>query len=241
MKELRPRVLLLAGGLGTRLSEETHDKPKPMVTIGSRPILSHLMQIFALQGFKEFVIAGGYKSEVIRDWLARDSSSLAEYKIELVDTGLNSQTGDRINQIMVRYPEEKFIMTYGDGLGNVDIDQLINVHDKNGRLITLTAVHPPARFGHLDFNGNQVTNFSEKVQSDAGWINGGFMVLEPRALENYYSPNSSLESDILPNVATDGQLSVNFHSGFWQPMDTLREKKLLEDLATQQKPPWIHL
>jgi glucose-1-phosphate cytidylyltransferase len=212
-----------------------------MVAIDGRPILWHLMNIFALQGYKEFVIAGGYKSEVIEEWISQSKLYLSEYRIELIDTGLSSQTGDRVQQIMTKYPLDRFIMTYGDGLGNVSIDQLLKVHDENRRLITLTAVHPPARFGHLDFIGNQVTNFSEKVQSDAGWINGGFMVIEPNALKKYYRPNSSLESDILPSVAKDAELSVNFHSGFWQPMDTLREKKLLDELAIQETPPWIDL
>jgi glucose-1-phosphate cytidylyltransferase len=175
------KVIILAGGLGTRISEETSDKPKPMVSIGNKPIIWHIMDIYARQGFNDFIIATGYKGEVISEWI---NSLETTWKIAALDTGLNTQTGGRIKKCMELIPGERVLVTYGDGVGNVNLNNLIGFHESQGKLATLTAVHPPARFGHLDVQDNKVMHFGEKNQSDAGWINGGFFVLEP-AVSNY--------------------------------------------------------
>ena len=236
------KIIIIAGGLGTRISEETEDKPKPMVLINDKPIIWHLMNIFSLQGFSEFIISTGYKSEVIENWVNDNrivDSNLNLMKIATLNTGLNTQTGGRIAEVMKTIPNEKVIATYGDGLANVSIPKLITFHDSHRKFATVTAVRPPARFGYMKIERNVVTHFGEKNQSDEGWINGGFFVLEPEVLNYIKSPNEPFESGALTNLAKTSQLMAYQHEGFWQPMDTLREKKELEKFATLPIPPWL--
>lgn len=230
------KVILLAGGLGTRISEETMNKPKPMVQIGEKPIIWHLMNIFAAQGFDEFIIATGYKGEVIHDWVANLDTP---WKIQALDTGLDTQTGGRIKKCMESIPGERVIATYGDGLGNINLSQLIHFHEMNALLGTVTAVRPPARFGVLESSNGLVTHFGEKNQTDSGWINGGFFVLEPQVSEYVESPNEPFETGAIPRLVSLEQLAAYHHEGFWQPMDTLREKQDLEKMAGTQTPPWM--
>jgi glucose-1-phosphate cytidylyltransferase len=236
------KVIIIAGGLGTRISEETENKPKPMVEINGKPIIWHLMNIFSVQGLSEFAISTGYKSEVIETWVQvnkiKDLKNVT-MNVETVNTGLNTQTGGRISGVMKLLPKERVIATYGDGLANISIDKLISFHECHGRLATVTAVRPPARFGYMKIENDIVTNFGEKNQSDEGWINGGFFVLEPEVLNYIKSPNEPFESGALTNLAKASQLMAYQHEGFWQPMDTLREKKELEKFATLPIPPWL--
>lgn len=232
------KVLILAGGLGTRISEETANKPKPMVKLGGKPILWHLMSIYAKQGLNEFVVATGYRGNVISDWVSQLKS---DWKISTVDTGLETQTGGRIKMCMDLFPGERVLATYGDGLGNVNLTKLIQFHENHGRLATLTAVRPPARFGYLKTMGGQVVHFGEKNQSDAGWINGGFFVLEAQVASYIHDLNEPFETGALPRLTELEQLMAYEHFGFWQPMDTLREKKDLEKLATKAIPPWLEI
>lgn len=229
------KVIILAGGLGTRISEETGDKPKPMVLIDDRPIIWHLMNIFAAQGFKDFVIAAGYKCEVIQEWVAK---SKFEWSVEVLDTGLNTQTGGRIKKCIQNFPNDDFLATYGDGLGNVNINALVNFHQSHGKLATVTAVHPPARFGVLDIENGSVVHFGEKVQTGSGWINGGFFVLSRQVSEYVLDDSEPFETGALPRLAFERQLMAFEHSGFWQPMDTLREKLDLQKLAKLIPTPW---
>lgn len=230
------RVIILAGGLGTRISEETADKPKPMVPIDGRPILWHIMNIYAKQGWNNFLIATGYRGEVISDWV---KSLETIWSITTVDTGLETQTGGRIKKCMQLHPGERFLATYGDGLGNIDLNKLVSFHKSHGRLATLTAVRPPARFGYLEIEKGQVQNFGEKNQSGAGWINGGFFVLEPEVSDLIESPNEPFETGALPRLVQRGELMSHNHDGFWQPMDTFREKEDLSNLARKATPPWL--
>ena len=229
------KVIILAGGLGTRISEETGDKPKPMVLIDDRPIIWHLMNIFAAQGFRDFVIAAGYKCEVIQEWVAK---SEFEWSVEVLDTGLNTQTGGRIKKCIQNFPNDDFLATYGDGLGNVNINALVNFHQSHGKLATVTAVHPPARFGVLDIENGSVVHFGEKVQTGSGWINGGFFVLSRQVSEYVLDDSEPFETGALPRLAFERQLMAFEHSGFWQPMDTLREKLDLQKLAKLIPTPW---
>jgi glucose-1-phosphate cytidylyltransferase len=230
------KILILAGGLGTRLSEETTNKPKPMVLIGDKPIIWHIMKIFAMQGFDDFIIATGYKSEIIEEWV----TTLADnWNVQTVYTGLETQTGGRIRQCMSLFPDERFIVTYGDGVGNVNIAKLINFHVECATLGTITAVHPPARFGYLDIEGNKVTRFGEKNQSISGWINGGFFVIEPEVSRYIHDDSEPFETGALPRLVQEGQLMAYQHSGYWQPMDTLRERNDLTVLANTAPPPWF--
>lgn len=232
------KVVILAGGLGTRISEETTDKPKPMVAINGKPILWHLMNIFAMQGFNDFVIACGYKGEIIERWVGELSSEV-DWKIKALDTGLNTQTGGRIRKCMEFIGEERVLATYGDGLANVNLESLIRSHEHSGALATLTAVRPPARFGYLELEGNLVKHFGEKNQSHSGWINGGFFVLNDgvkKLITNYDNP---FETEALPIMAENNDLNAFRHRGFWQPMDTLRERNDLEQLAQLKTPPWL--
>ena len=253
------KVIILAGGLGTRISEETNDKPKPMVLIDDKPILWHLMNIFGTQGFDEFVLALGYRSDVIKRWLLDlndlsgdikidtlnkkvshlDQSSELSWKVTALETGLNTQTGGRILRCMKANPGETVIATYGDGLANVSIKKLLDFHRSHGKLATVTAVRPPARFGYLDIDGDKVVNFGEKNQSDAGWINGGFFVLEPEVVNYIKGDFEPFEVGALPQLASEGNLMSYQHNGFWQPMDTLREKQDLARFAEQNPPPWL--
>lgn len=251
------KTVILAGGLGSRLAEETMVRPKPMVEIGGKPILWHIMMIYASFGFNEFVVALGYKGEVIKDYflnfyaLNNDltvdlatgrthiyDGSQPDWKVHLVDTGLRTQTGGRIKRLLQWIGQETFMLTYGDGVADVDLRQLVDFHRSHGRLATVTAVRPPARFGGLCFDGNRVVRFVEKPQTGEGWINGGFFVLEPGVIDYIEGDDTVWEREPLERLAADGQLVAYKHVGFWQPMDTLREKQLLEALWESGKAPW---
>jgi len=251
------KVVILAGGRGSRLSEETRLIPKPMVEIGGLPMLLHVMRIYARFGLKDFIIACGYKGHVIKeyfrnfslgnsDWTIglRDgqiqmaSSQAPDWNVTLVDTGLDTQTGGRVKRL-ASYLTETFMVTYGDGVADIDIDALLATHRRGGRLATVTAVRPPARFGSLAMEGDLVTDFSEKVQTQAGWINGGFQVFEPEVISRIPGDSAMLEMDLLEKLAPDRQLTAYCHEGFWHPMDTLRDRELLESLWKDGHAPWI--
>ena len=255
------KVVILAGGLGTRIAEETSDKPKPMVLVDDKPILWHLMNMFSSQGLDEFVLALGYRGDIIKRWLL-DLNDLAgditidtlkksvrhldaaienSWKVTALETGLKTQTGGRIARCMASLPGERILATYGDGLANISIKKLLAFHESHGKLATVTAVRPPARFGYMEIEKNRVTNFGEKNQSDAGWINGGFFVLEPEVLKYVHGDNEPFESGALPRLVAEDQLMAYHHEGFWQPMDTLREKQVLADLAQKSPPPWLEI
>lgn len=230
------KVIILAGGLGTRISEETENKPKPMVLLDDKPIIWHLMGIYARQGYCDFIIATGYKSEVIHDWVDRLDS---DWSIEAIDTGLHTPTAGRILQITESLDDSQFMVTYGDGLGNVNLKKLLAHHNKHGRTATVTAVRPPSRFGVIQSQENLVTHFGEKNQVDSGWINGGFFVLE-KGYERYIqSKSESFEANVLPRLVNDKQLTSFQHEGFWQPMDTLREKTELSIFAKNPNSYWL--
>jgi glucose-1-phosphate cytidylyltransferase len=251
------KTVLLAGGLGTRLSEETALRPKPMVEIGGRPMLWHVMSIYAAHGFREFVVACGYKGEVIKqyfsdffkhhsDWTidlksgerTQLSQNAPDWRVHLRDTGPDTLTGGRLRRLREMLQDGPFMVTYGDGVADVDITALVAFHKSHGKLATVTAVHPPARFGALEFDGDRVSAFAEKPQAAAGWINGGFFVFEPGVLDYIEGDDVSLEKDVLERVAADGKLMAFRHGGFFQPMDTLREKLLLEELWKGGSAPW---
>ncbi len=251
------KTVILAGGLGTRLTEETALRPKPMVEIGGRPILWHVMSIYANHGFREFVIACGYKGEVIKryfsdymthhaDWLVDLQSGertvvskhTPDWRVHLRDTGIKTLTGGRLLRLRPLLEDGPFMVTYGDGLADIDIGALVAFHHAHGKLATVTAVHPPSRFGAMQLNGDLVDRFSEKPQTDVGWINGGFFVFEPAVLDYITGDDTSLERDPLERLAADRQLMAYRHDGFWQPMDTLREKNLLEELWQSDHAPW---
>lgn len=232
------KVILLAGGLGTRISEETLNKPKPMVEIGGKPLIWHLMNIFASQGFCDFIIATGYKGEMIHQWV----KSLDEnWNVKALDTGQNTQTGGRIKKCMEYIPNQRVFATYGDGLANVNLNQLLNFHKMNGVLGTVTAVRPPARFGVLESSNGIVTKFGEKSQTDAGWINGGFFVLEPEVKKLISDEMEPFETGAIPRMVELSNLAAYHHQGFWQPMDTLREKLDLEKFVLEENPPWSQI
>jgi glucose-1-phosphate cytidylyltransferase len=252
-------VIILAGGLGTRLSEETESKPKPMVLIDDKPILWHLMNIFSQQGLDEFVLALGYRGDVIKRWLIDLNeldgditidtlnkkvshlrrTSRSSWKVTALETGLSTQTGGRIAKCMRALPGERVIAAYGDGLANISIDRLISFHKSHGKLATVTAVRPPARFGHMEISVGVVEHFGEKNQSDAGWINGGFFVLEPEVANYVFSDDEPFETGALPRLVAENQLMAYQHDSFWQPMDTLREKNELALMAKESVPPWL--
>jgi glucose-1-phosphate cytidylyltransferase len=231
------KVIILAGGLGTRISEETETKPKPMVLLDDKPIIWHLMNIYATQGYDDFIIATGYKGEVIRNWV--DSTLNEKWKVRALDTGTNTMTAGRIKKCMELVPGERVMVTYGDGLGNVNIKKLINFHEAKGRKATVTAVRPPARFGVLETDDGLVKHFGEKNQADAGWINGGFFVLESDVASMINSDLELFETNILPALTEMNQLAAYSHEGFWQPMDTLREKEILANYAREEQPKWL--
>lgn len=250
------KVIFLAGGLGTRLAEETATRPKPMVEIGGRPLLWHLMQLYADHGFKDFLIACGYRGEMIKEYFRNLPLRTSDYVIDLkdgsveivrtsdldwrigaIDTGLETPTAGRILRLRRFVGEETFMATYGDGLGDVDLTGLVDFHRSHGRLATVTAVRPPARFGALGLDGPRVVEFAEKPQMSDGWINGGFFVFEPGVFD-YLDDESPLERGPLDALAVAGQLMAYRHEGFWQPMDTLREKHLLEALWQSGEAPW---
>lgn len=251
------KIGILAGGLGTRFSEETVSKPKPMVEIGGRPILWHIMKIYSLYGFNEFVVALGYKGEVIKDYFINyrnlvhsltidlprgnvevHDDQCEEWTLHLLDTGLNTQTGGRIKRVAKFIGKETFMITYGDGVANVDINHLLAFHRSHGRLATVTAVRPPARFGSISFNGDLVASFGEKLQIAEGWINGGFFVLDPGVTDYIDEDDTIFEQKPMECLAKDGQLVAYRHSGFWQCMDTLRDVHLLESLWQTGQAPW---
>jgi glucose-1-phosphate cytidylyltransferase len=230
------KVIILAGGFGTRISEETDNKPKPMVLLDDKPIIWHLMGIYAQQGFCDFVIATGYKSEVIHDWV---TALKTDWNIQAIDTGLETQTAGRILQITERFDDPQFMVTYGDGLGNVNLKNLLNCHNKYGRTATVTSVRPPSRFGVIQSSEGLVTHFGEKNQVDSGWINGGFFVIQKDYEKYVDSTSESFESNVLPRMVIDEQLTTFQHEGFWQPMDTLREKNELSLFARNPNSYWM--
>jgi glucose-1-phosphate cytidylyltransferase len=251
------KTIILAGGFGTRLTEETEMKPKPMVEVGEKPILWHIMKHYAHYGFNEFIIALGYKGEVIKRFFLEHPNLQGSFSVDmktgrviaheeanenwlvhLVDTGLESSTGGRIARVRDYLDNETFMLTYGDGVSNVDLNALIALHKKCGRIATLTAVRPPARFGGLIFDGDLVAQFTEKPQIGEGWINGGFMVMEPKIFEYISSDSTNLEAEVLEQLAAENQLAAYRHEDFWQCMDTLRDKRLLESLWQEDRSPW---
>jgi glucose-1-phosphate cytidylyltransferase len=231
------RVIILAGGYGTRISEETDNKPKPMVLLDDKPILWHVMNIYACQGFTKFTIATGYKGEVIHDWVKNLDT---DWSVEALDTGLETLTAGRIKKAIDHVHGNRFMVTYGDGVGNINIQELLDFHDKHGRLATVTSVRPPSRFGVLQSENGVVTNFGEKSQADAGWINGGFFVIEKEVTGHIHGDFEAFEADVLPRLVSQKQLMAFHHTGFWQPMDTLREKNELSRLAREATPPWLN-
>lgn len=251
------KVAILAGGYGSRLAEETEVKPKPMVEIGGHPILWHIMMHYAHYGYDEFVIALGYKGEVIKKYMVdycslnsnlkvklrtgeieTNGGYMPDWTVELVDTGVPTQTGGRIKRLEPYIGYETFMLTWGDGVSDVNLHDLLEFHRSHGKLATMTAVRPPARYGHLDLNGSRVLVFSEKPQAEEGWINGAFFVLEPEVFDYIDADETVWEREPLERLASDGQLMAYKHTSFWQCMDTLREKHLLEKLWQSGNPPW---
>jgi glucose-1-phosphate cytidylyltransferase len=252
------RVVVLAGGLGTRLSEVTDVRPKPMVEIGGRPVLWHILKAYAAAGVGHSVIAAGYKHEVIKKYfvdysrmsarslrvsmatgeVTASDASLDDWVVDIVDTGALTNTGGRLLRLADLLPEDTFCLTYGDGVSDVDIRALLTFHREQGRLATITAVRPPARFGGLVLDGAQVVDFTEKPQLGEGWINGGFMVLSREVLSRITGDECNLEADVLDPLAAEGQLAAFRHPGFWQSMDTLRDVRLLNGLWDEQHAPW---
>ena len=256
-KQTLNKVVILAGGLGTRLAEKSDVIPKPMVEIGGRPLLWHIMKHYAHYGFREFFIALGYKGEAIKryfmDYYILNGSmtvNLSDGSIEmhdrecedwivhLIDTGLSTNTGGRVKRLEPWLKDETFLLTYGDGVCDLDLGELLHFHRTHGRLATLTAVRPPARFGGMTFDGDLVKEFKEKPLIHEGWINGGFMVFEPGVFKYLQGDATGLEADALERLATDGQLAAYRHDRFWQCMDTLRDVRLLESLWKDKKAPW---
>lgn len=252
------KVVILAGGFGTRLSEETEVKPKPMVEIGGKPILWHIMNIYAAYGINEFVIALGYKGESIKEYflnfyainnnitidLATGETTIHDgnqpsWKIHLVDTGLYTQTGGRLRRLKDWLDDdETFMFTYGDGVADINLQALLEFHKSHGKLATVTTVRSPARFGRIAFNGSQVTEFYEKPQTAEGWINGGYFVLHPKVIDYIENDETIWERRSVEQLARDGELMGYRHSGFWSCMDTLKEKNILEELWASDKAPW---
>ena len=251
------KVIILAGELGTRLREETEVKPKPMVEVGGHPILWHIMNIYACQGFNEFIVALGYRAEVIKDFFINYryhrqnltvelgkgnvkvyDGEIEDWTVHLVDTGDTTQTGGRIKRLEQQIGKERFMLTYGDGVSNIDIKKLLDFHDKHGKYATLTAVRPPARFGGLNLDDELVDKFSEKSPAGGGWINGGFFVLEPQVIDYIEGDETVWERGPLEKLASDGQLMAYRHDEFWQCMDTMRDVNFLDSLWSQGDAPW---
>ena len=251
------KVIILAGGLGTRLSEYTESIPKPMVTIGGKPILWHIMNTYAKFEYKDFYLALGYKAEVVKRYFLNYSTlnsdftvdlsngdivahqqDKVDWKVTLVDTGLNSMTGGRVKRMQDHIGDEAFLLTYGDGVADVDLDALVKFHKGHGKMVTVSAVHPGARFGELDINDNIVTSFKEKPQVTQGWINGGYFVIEPEFFNLIEGDSTILEKEPLEKVAQMGELMSYQHNGFWQCMDTKRDRDSLEDLWKANSAPW---
>ena len=253
------KVVILAGGFGTRISEESQLIPKPMIQIGERPILWHIMKLYSFYGFNEFIICCGYKQHIIKEWFANyylhtsditldftsadrktiDNDMTEPWKVTLIDTGLHTMTGGRIKRIQKYVGNETFMLTYGDGVADIDINALIKFHQNNGRFATLTAVQPPPRFGLANINANnEVLSFVEKPIGNGSWINGGFFVLEPKIFDLIDGDEMIWEKEPLESLAVQNQLMAFKHYGFWRPMDTLRDKNILEDLWNSEKAPW---
>jgi glucose-1-phosphate cytidylyltransferase len=252
------KAVILAGGLGTRFAEETDVKPKPMIEIGGMPIIWHVMKIYSTHGISEFVICLGYKGYVIKEYFSNyflhmsnvtldmkhnkmeiHNAAAEPWRVTLIDTGEKTMIGGRIKRILPYLGDDKeFCLTYGDGVGDVDVSAGIELHRREGRLATVTATQPPGRFGAIDYTGNRVTRFQEKPIGDGGWINGGFFVLSPKVGAYIKDDATIWEQEPMRKLAAEGELSVYFHHGFWQPMDTLRDKRNLEDLWASGKAPW---
>ena len=251
------KAVILAGGLGTRISEETTVRPKPMIEIGGKPILWHIMKTYSAHGINEFIVCCGYKGYVIKEYFANYFLHMSDvtfdmqnnrmevhkrkaepWRVTLVDTGDETMTGGRIKHIAPYLDEEDFCCTYGDGVGDIDISALIKFHKQHGKLATLTATQPPGRFGAINLDGNDVLSFQEKPQGDGSWINGGFFVLSPKVLDYIEGDHTLWEREPMESLARDKQMSAFFHKGFWQPMDTLRDKTHLEALWESGKAPW---
>lgn len=253
------KVVILAGGFGTRISEESHLIPKPMIRIGEQPILWHIMKYYSSFGFNEFIICCGYKQHVIKDYFAnyyinnsdvtfdfsfKNKMDVHEcksepWKVTLVDTGLNTMTGGRIKRVKQYLGDEPFLLTYGDGVSNVNLNELVKFHKKSGKKATLTAIQPGGRFGMIEIDDNHIIrHFKEKSKEDGGWINGGFMILEPSIIDYIADDETVFEKEPLESLAKDGELNAYKHHDFWQCMDTVRDKDLLEKLWSSSKPPW---
>jgi glucose-1-phosphate cytidylyltransferase len=251
------KAVILAGGLGTRISEETHLKPKPMVEIGGKPILWHVLKVYAAHGINDFVICAGYKGYVIKEYFANYFLHMSDvtfdmkenrmevhhrrsepWRVTIADTGDATMTGGRLKRVREYLDDEAFCFTYGDGVGDVNITELVAFHKREGRRATLTGVQPPGRFGALDIGGHQVKSFQEKPDGDGSWINGGFFVLEPSVMDLIEGDSTIWERKPLELLAASNQLSIYKHAGFWQPMDTLRDKQHLEELWESGKAPW---
>lgn len=249
------KTIILAGGLGTRLAEETGLRPKPMVEIGGRPILWHIMNIYASQGYKDFLVACGYKGDLIKEYFANFfihnsdffvdqsdgsreiiGSNSCNWRTGLIDTGQGTMTGGRVLRMRELIGDETFMVTYGDGLGNININELLKFHRSHGKKATVTAVHPPSRFGAMSLDEEAVVEFSEKPQE--GWINGGFFVFEPSVFDFLQDDSTILEREPLEKLTLENELMAYRHDGFWQPMDTLREKQILEGFWATGTPPW---
>lgn len=251
------KAVILAGGLGTRISEESHLKPKPMIEIGGKPIIWHIMKIYSHYGINDFVICLGYKGYVIKEYFANYFLHMSDvtfdmaenrmhiherhaepWRVTLVDTGENSGTGGRLRRVRDYLDDDTFCFTYGDGVADIDIGRLVAYHREHGRLATVTAVQPPGRYGALDLEGTKVTGFQEKPQGDGGWINGGFFVLEPAVIDYIPADATAWEMEPMRGLAHDGQMMSYLHDGFWQPMDTLRERLMLEDRWRSGRAEW---
>ena len=251
------KAVILAGGLGSRISEESYLKPKPMIEIGGKPILWHIMKMYSQHGINDFIICLGYKGYIIKEYFSnyflhtsdvtfslRDNSTeihnkFAEpWKITLIDTGDDTMTGGRLKRVSTYIGNETFCLTYGDGVSDIDITKLISHHKASGRQATVTAIQPPGRFGAMEIKNDKVINFQEKPVGDVSWINGGFFVLEPDVIKKIHNDNTIWEQEPLQELASEGQLSAFLHKGFWQAMDTLREKNHLEELWSSNKAPW---
>jgi glucose-1-phosphate cytidylyltransferase len=250
------KAVILAGGLGTRISEESHLKPKPMIEIGGRPILWHVMKIYSHYGINDFVVCLGYKGYVIKEYFANYFLHMSDvtfdmannrmevhqnhaepWRVTLVDTGTDTMTGGRLGRVRSYLGDEPFCFTYGDGVADIDIAAQIAFHKQHGKLATVTAIQPPGRYGALRMDGTQVSSFQEKPAGDGAWINGGFFVLDPKVIDYIDGDDSSWESTPISRLAEEGQLQAYIHNGFWQAMDTLRDKNQLED-AWRSTPPW---